>query len=70
MLTPISVLTVTWTDAGGAEAFTKKHLTRNTKLEHTSGFILDEVYTQLKVSIVEREMAEPCFLGAGAWAKY
>jgi hypothetical protein len=65
MRTPIWVMSVKWTDTGGAKAFANFFKGSCKTLEETIGFILDEVCKQLNVKIVESKPNEPCFLGAG-----
>mmetsp|Transcript_26838 Transcript_26838/g.55692 ORF Transcript_26838/g.55692 Transcript_26838/m.55692 type:complete len:569 (-) Transcript_26838:283-1989(-) len=70
METPISVLSVKWTDQGSAKVFADFFNNSCKKREETIGYILDEVCKQLHVSIVESATAEKlCFLGAGATGK-
>jgi hypothetical protein len=71
--TPVSVLSVKWTDKGGAKTFTDFFKSSCMELEHTKGFILDQVCKQLNVLILESQIQGgneiPCFLGAGAMGK-
>jgi hypothetical protein len=71
MRAPISVMSVQWTDKGGAKAFSDFFKKSSQDLEKTNGFILNEVCKDLNVLIVESkpDECEPCFLGAGAMGK-